>query len=61
MPIDYHSAVPLNILYNILQELGIDVNDFMIKLSYDDPTTIVIYGKIYALYLKSREVYGGRS
>ncbi|MEW7279737.1 hypothetical protein ABW636_14180 [Aquimarina sp. 2201CG1-2-11] len=56
MPIDYSNAVPLHILHNILHELDIDANDFMLKLSYDDPSAIVLYGKILALYLKSKEL-----
>jgi hypothetical protein len=53
---DQINFVPLEMLHTILQTLGIDVREFMYNLQNDNPKEIMIYAKIYALYMDTAKI-----
>jgi hypothetical protein len=48
---DNINDIPPKVLYAILKALGIDIGEFMYKLLNDNPKEIMIYAKIYTLYM----------
>ena len=48
---EHINDIPPEILYPILKVLGIDIGEFMYNLLNDSPQEIMIYARIYALYM----------
>ena len=54
---DHINDIPPEILYTILKVLGIDIGEFMYNLLNDSPQEIMIYARIYALYMMQKQQY----
>ncbi|WP_271768997.1 hypothetical protein [Aquimarina algiphila] len=48
---DHIDEIPPEILYGVLNAMNIDIGDFMYHLLNDKPKEIMIYAKIYCLYV----------
>ncbi|WP_158237229.1 hypothetical protein [Aquimarina sp. MAR_2010_214] len=52
---DNINDIPPKVLYTILKVLDIDIGEFMCKLLNDSPKEIMMYAKIYALYMMQEQ------
>lgn len=52
---EHINDIPPEILYPILKVLGIDIGEFMYNLLNDSPQEIMIYARIYALYMMQEQ------
>jgi len=56
---DCFDAIPLQVLYDILTGLRIDIADFMFNLCCNEPRAVMLYTKIHFLYHQSKQKFPG--
>ncbi len=54
---DCFDAIPLQVLYDVLIGLGVNIADFMLNLCCDEPRAVMLYTKIHFLYHQSKQIY----